>query len=161
MDRRAYHSTRVPMRVYPCAANTYLKKVRPVRTTVCSGKVVPNPTTVHSSSNRSRCIMDAHPQSITQATLVGEREGLPQVPTVGLGVTKTALDVFNNFVHLVAENVAPTTAATTNLQANKPHPRRSKRFATHVEDPAPCPNTLPAPPLQQVRSSSNVPCGFF
>ena len=102
--------------------------------------------------------MGSHPQSVTEAALLGEIEGAPQVQSVGLGVTEAALDVFSNFMQHIATKYVPISEATLNVQPNNPAPWRSKRFATRQEGEAPCPLTLPAPPQQAVRSRALVSC---
>lgn len=89
---------------------------------------------------------------------MGSREdGLPH-ETVGLGVTEAALTVFANFVDHIAANAATTSAATEKLQPPTAHLRRSKRFATRVEAPVPCPPLVPPPLEQSVRTSACVSC---
>ena len=93
-------------------------------------------------------------QSITQATLEGEREDVVQLRTLGLGVTKSALDVFSNFVHHIATNVVPTSAATV-----KPLPRRSRRFELRGEAPSRCPQTQRTPP-PDAGTIARLPAGW-
>lgn len=107
----------------------------------------------------SRFIMAALRQSVTSAALEGGTEGVVQVRSQGLGVSSAALDVFSNFVHHIATNAEPTSAATLLMQPNKPLPRRSKRFEPRVEAPNPCPQTMPTPPQTQVRLPGSLPCG--
>ena len=127
--------------------------------TICRGDCPKHSHRV-SMCNPSRCTMAVGSQSITQATLEGEREDVVQLRTLGLGVTKSALDVFSNFVQHIATNVVPTSAANATHPSVKPLPRRSRRFELRGEAPSRCPQTQPTPPQTQVRSPACLSGGL-
>jgi hypothetical protein len=129
-----------------------------VERTVYSELVVENPGTTPSMSQRSRSVMAGHSQSISQATVEGEREGVLELRTQGLGVTEAALDVFNNFVYHIATNADPTSAAPEKTLPSKVQLRRSKRFDPREEAPKQCPQMLPTAPQQHVRLLACLPC---
>ena len=83
--------------------------------------------------------MAGHSQSISQSTLEGDREGVLQLRTQGLGVTEAALDVFSNFVHHIATNADPSSAAAEKTLPSICLLRRSKRFGPREEAPIQCP----------------------
>lgn len=103
--------------------------------------------------------MAASAQSRSQAPVVGGREDPRPPETVLLGVTEVALTVFRDFVDHIAANAENTVAVTEKLKGPTSNLRRSKRFATRVEAPPPCPLQLPAPLENEVRSPACVSCG--
>lgn len=127
-----------------------------MQTQIFWGKVGGDPNLLHFIGDRSRGVMALSAESIQQATIVGEREGVPQLQTEGLGVTEAAVDVFNNFVKHIAGNAADRGTVQENPQERRPQLRRSKRFAATVEAEAPCPVLLHAPLQQKVQSEA--PC---
>lgn len=130
-----------------------------MKRTIYSEPVVENPGTAPFMCHRSRSVMAGHSQSISQATLEGDREGVLQLPTQGLGVTEAALDVFSNFVHHIATNADPSSAAAEKTLPSKRLLRRSKWFDPREEAPIQCPQVLPTAPQLQVRFLACLPCG--
>lgn len=63
--------------------------------------------------------MAASEKSIEQARIVGRSQGVLQLLTVGLGIVKTALVVFNNFVELIATNVISESVVKENFEAEQ------------------------------------------
>jgi hypothetical protein len=98
--------------------------------------------------------MAASAHTLTQVSLVGEREDIPPASTVGLGVTEAALDVFNNFVEHIASNVGNTSDRAENRVCTRSQLRRSVRFASaQTCAPDPCPAMPPTPLEAKVRAA--------
>lgn len=157
-EQGGIHAPRVPHHVYSRAAKATRENRAKVKRTEHSEEVVINRSTRPSMCHRSRSVMATPSQSIVPATLEREREGELQERTQGLGVTTAALDIFSNFVQLVATNAETASVAFDNLQPSKPLPRRSRRFEPREEAPIQCAQTLPTPPQQQVRFLACLPC---
>ena len=116
------------------------------------------PSLLHPSHMGSPCTMAASAQSLTQVSIVGEREDIPPTSTVGLGVTEAALDVFSNFVEHLASNVGNTCDRAENMVATRSRLRRSVRFASaQTSVPDPCPAMLPTPLEAKVRAAVCAP----
>jgi hypothetical protein len=116
------------------------------------------PSLLHSNRMGSPCTMAASAQSLTQVSLVGEREEIPPASTVGLGVTEAAFDMFSNFVEHIASNVGNTSDRAENMVSTRSQLRRSVRFASaQTCAPDPCPATLPTPLVAKVRATVCAP----
>lgn len=128
--------------------------MRTVQTQIFWGKVGGDPNLLHFISDRSRGVMALSAESFQHATIVGEREGVPQLQTEGLGVTEATIDVFNNFVKHIAVNAPDKGTVQENPQERRPQLRRTKRFAATIEAEAPCLVLLRVPLQQKVQSEA-------
>jgi hypothetical protein len=103
-------------------------------------------------------VMAAMSASTLQAPLEGEREGVFQLRTQGLGVTEAALDVFSNFVQHIATNAEPTSVAADKQLPSKPQLRWSKRLVHCSDAPIAYPPPLATLYPTQVRLLACLPC---